>query len=330
MRVGVNPEKFKGEKNIKKQHRVVVIFYIPNLEEDYYKESLTVLDACLNSLVNTINFETTNITLINNNSIIEVKDIVEKFIKKKQIDKYISYSDNRGKVYAALDEARSVFEPFVTITDCDVLFFSGWENAVFEIFKNYPKAGVVSPLPSQYSALFSNCAVFFDYFIWGKMKYGKIVANEDVDLYIQSINNIALNSRAWKYNWKEKQYYLDGRIKAIVGATHFVATYKSCIFRRGTTFPEVKFANGYETKFIDNLAEKKGLYRLSTLYTFAYHIGNKLDEFTKNKIFDQAQLLNPKIFKDLIIEKRSKNIFIPILYFIKKFVYKVLKKLKYI
>jgi len=82
MREGVNPEKYKGEKNLRKQHRVVVVFYIPDIEEDYYKESVVVLDACLNSLVNTINFETTNITLINNNSVDEVTEVVENISKK--------------------------------------------------------------------------------------------------------------------------------------------------------------------------------------------------------------------------------------------------------
>jgi len=213
MREGVNPEKYKGEKNLRKQHRVVVVFYIPDIEEDYYKESVVVLDACLNSLVNTINFETTNITLINNNSVVEVTEVVEKYIKKKQIDKYVLYDQNKGKVYAVIDEVRGVYEPFVTITDCDVLFFSGWEQAVFDVFKNYSKAGVVTPLPAQYNAFYANSSVFFNHYFFGKMKYGKVVNDKEVDLYLQGLNNTALINKKGKYNWKEKQYYLNMRIK---------------------------------------------------------------------------------------------------------------------
>lgn len=323
MREGVNPEKFKGEKNIKKQHRVVVVFYIPNIEEDYYKESIVVLDACLNSLVNTINFETTNITLINNNSIVEVMEVVDKYIKNKQIDKYVLYDENKGKVYAVIDEVRSVYEPFVTITDCDVLFFSGWEQAVFNVFKNYKKAGVVTPLPVQYAAFHANSSVFFDHYFIGKMKYGKVVNDKDVDLYIQGLNNTALINKKGKYNWKEKQYYLDGNIKAIVGATHFVATYRSSIFTNETAFPEIKFVNGYETEFIDNLADKKGLYRLSTLNTFAYHIGNKMDDFVEMISFNEQLKVNSDLFLNLKTPAKS---YIP--YWIKSIFFRALKRFK--
>jgi hypothetical protein len=322
MRQGVNPEKYKGEKNIQKWHRIVVIFYIPNIEDDYYKESVQVLDACINSLVQTINFETTCITLINNNSCADVHPIINKYIEKGQIDKYVLYSENRGKVYAAIDEVRGVFEPFVTITDCDVLFFSGWEQAVFDVFQNFPKAGVVTPLPSPYAAFYSNASLFFNHYFFGKIKYNKIVNDEDIDLYIQGINNTALINKRGRYDWKQKQYYLDGKIKAIIGATHFVATYKSYIFRDKTTFPEIKFINGYETEFIDKLADKKGLYRLSTLKTFAYHIGNKMEDFVLNKEFDSKLILDENIFKKM---KPLSKLFMP--YWIKTYYLRIIKKI---
>jgi hypothetical protein len=328
MRIGVNPEKYKGLKNIRYWHRIVIPVYIPNVEEEYYSNMLEVFEFCLQSLIDSINQDTTVITIINNNSAGEVAEVVEKYIKKKQIDKYVLYDQNKGKVYAVIDEVRGVYEPFVTITDCDVLFFSGWEQAVFDVFKNYKKAGAVTPLPLQYSAFHANSSVFFDHYFFGKMKYGKVVNDKDVDLYIQGLNNTALINKGGKYNWKEKQYYLDGKIKAIVGAAHFVATYRSSIFKNETAFPEIKFINGYETAFIDNLADKKGLYRLSTLKTFAYHIGNKMDSFTENYVYDSVQLLNPSTFGEINNLNKFRIILVP--YFIKKLVFKVLKKIKHL
>ena len=301
MRKGVNPEKIKGEKNIKKQHRVLVVFYIPNIEEEYYSESISVLDACLNSLVNTINFKTTNITIINNNSCEETNSVIDKYMRKKQIDKYVMYTENKGKVNAVLSEARSVYEPYITITDCDVLFFKGWEQAVFDVFLNFSNAGVVAPLPVPFNTFYKNVSVFFNSFFLGKMKYEKIVNDADIDLYIKGINNKALINKKGKYNWKEKQYYLKGDTNAIIGATHFVATYKSSIFRNQITYPELKFKNGYESEFIDRLADEKGLYRLSTEKSFAYHIGNQLDEFTINYSFNDVKLLDSSIFNSLIV-----------------------------
>jgi len=116
MRVGNNPEKTKNQENILKAHRVVVVFYNPDSEADYFKELDIVLDKCLQSIIKTINFATTNITLINNNSSEKVNSVVNKYIEK--IDKYIIYKENKGKVYPILSEVRSVYEPFFNNRRC--------------------------------------------------------------------------------------------------------------------------------------------------------------------------------------------------------------------
>ena len=324
MRQGVNPEKYKDEKNLQKQHRVVVVFYIPNTKEDYYAETLKVLDVCLDSLINTINPETTNITLINNNSTPEAEAVVAQY--RQHVDKYVVYSENKGKVYAVINEVRGIFEPFVTIADSDVLFFSGWEKAVFEVFQNHPKAGVVAPLPSQYSAFYCNASVFFDKALTGKLGYGKVVTDADVDLYIKGVNNEGLMANGMQYNWKEKQYYLDGKVKAVVGSNHFVATYKSSIFKKQHTFPEIKFQNGYEERFIDCLADTKGLYRLSTVKCYAYHMGNKMDEVQALLPSGTSELVSPLIFNGISTERQ--NVFGFLTYPIKKIFFKVFKKHK--
>lgn len=284
MRIGVNPEKIKNEYNVLKKHRIIIVFYIPNVLDDYYKQAFDILDYQLDSLTKSVSFDTTAITLVNNNSSIESTEIYNKY--SSFIDKYVVYNENKGKVYAVLNEVRSVFEPFVTITDSDVLFYNGWEKAIFSIFKNFPKAGVVTPLPIPFNAFYFNENLFFNSLWTGIVKYDKIVKDEDIDKYVKGINNIAATKRNSKYNWKEKQYFLKKNDTiAIVGASHFVATYKTAIFRNIYTFPQVKFKNGYEEQFIDILSLKKGLYRLSTNGTFAYHMGNTIDdELISNKV----------------------------------------------
>jgi hypothetical protein len=299
MRIGSNPEKEKNEKNLLKQHRVVMVFYVPNSDEEYYKELHKVLDKSLESLVKTINFETTVITLINNNSTLELDVVVNKYIK--HIDKYVCYSENKGKVHAVINEVRGVYEPFVTITDADVLFYSGWEKAVFSIFKTYPKAGVVSPLPVPHCSFGRNSVLFFDG-LFSNLKYGSILSSHDTELYKKSIDNPEIFRRQWNDYWDVKQLYLDGIPKAIVGATHFVATYKTKLFRNHYEFPEFKFKAGYEDHFMDVIAENKGMYRLSTTETFAYHIGNSLDEVTENHSYSSDSSLTQNFFNDISCE----------------------------
>jgi len=296
MRQGINPEKDKNEKNILKPHRVVVVFYVPDVDNEFYKELDLVLDQCLDSLLKTINPETTNVTLINNNSSKKVDAIVQKY--SRHIDKYVFYSENKGKVYAVLNEVRSVFEPFVTITDSDILFYSGWEKAVFEIFQKFPKAGVVSPMPLPYLAFHCNQSVFGFNSLKGKIKYGKFVDDKDISLYIEGTNLPQLIERKSQYNWQQKQLILKGNdFLAVVGAYHVVSTYRTEQFRNIYTFPELKFANSYEMHFMDWLADYKGLYRLSTVDTFAYHIGNKLDSVVAQHCYDDAKTINASFFE---------------------------------
>lgn len=305
MREGFNPEKIKNEVNKLKKHRIIIVFYIPS-SEGYYVESISVLDKCLNSIINTVNFNYTSITLINNNSISDCDKVINKYTELGYIDKYVVYSENKGKVYAVLNEARSSYEPFITISDADILFYSGWEKSIFDIFAAYPRAGTVSPYPCPYLTFYFNRSVFLFETLFRRIKYGKIVADEDIDLYVKGTNLPNIIKRKSRYNWKEKQYYLNGSTKAIVGAYHVVSTYRSEIFRNVYTVPTIKFKNSYEAFFLDYLSEKSGMYRLSTVKTYAYHIGNKLESVVENYTFDnldQADEKNYFIIKNAKILK---------------------------
>jgi hypothetical protein len=305
MRVGNNPAKSEDALNIKKPHRVIVVFYIPDTNSEYFANLDIVLDKCLTSLINTINKETTNITLINNYSKKAVDEVVNKHIKF--IDKYVQYLENKGKVYAVLNEARSAFEEFVTIADADILFYNGWENAVFDVFANHPQAGVVSPHPCPYITFYVNRSVFAFNSILGKIKYGKFVSDEDIDLYIKGVDLPNVINRNTKFNWKEKQFVLYKKKPVVIGAFHVVATYRAEQFRGDYSFPFVKFKNHYEEKFIDALCDKVGYYRLSTVKSYIYHMGNTIDELSKIPEPEEQLILNPEIFSAIkLFEKKSK------------------------
>jgi outer membrane protein OmpA-like peptidoglycan-associated protein len=87
-------------------------------------------------------------------------------------------------------------------------------------------------------------------------------------------------------------------------------------------FPELKFKKGYEYEFIDILPAKSGLYRLSTTKTYAYHIGNNLDEFTKSFNLDSSFDTNSEIN---ITNSNIPFAFIP--YKLKTKFYLILKKI---
>lgn len=324
MRKGVNPEKYKGEKNIKRQHRVIVVFYIPNVIDDYYKESIDVLYNCLESLVNTINFETTCVTLINNSSATHVNAVINKYIDKGQIDKYVLYSENKGKVYAVMNEIKGIYEPFVTISDADVLFIRGWEKAVFNVYKNFDRAGVVAPLPCSNLAFNHNNSVFFDNMLTLSIKKNKIVADRDCDIYLEGLGNDSLlNRNNRSFNWRTHQYYLKNKNElAIIGAGHFVATYRTTLVNKSQVYPDFKFFNGYEDEFIDNKADLKGYYRLSLHKTFAYHMGNRLDENMANFKIIEGDYVDIKDFEMLQLDIKKR--YSP--YWLRSIVFRIIKR----
>ena len=322
MRVGVNPEKNKLENNFQYQHRVIIPVFIPNDTEDYYKESLEVFDTGLNSLFSTINPAITGVTIINNSSYLKVDDIIKKYNSKGLIDKYVTYNDNKGKVYAVINESRSCFEEFITIADADVLFLNGWEKKVFEIFKTIPKTGVVAPVPSPNLALYKNTTVFFDKYFKGNMRYDKIVSDKDNDLFLEGMGNSALLTRNNReFSWKQKQYFLNSTGSPVIGAGHFVATYRREVLEYNRAFPEKKFKKGYEEFYLDDPSDKLGLYRLSTSKTYAYHIGNKMDDFSKNYRFTGDDKLGKNEIASL---KKIETSLIP--FWVRNLVFKVLYK----
>jgi len=322
MRDGVNPEKFKSETLPVYLHRVIVPVYIPNLKEAYYKNQLAVFKAFLENLFLTIDLKVTAVTLIDNNCCFPIKELIKSYLCS--IDKYIVYSDNKGKVLPLLEEARGVQEKFITITDADVLFYKGWEQAVFKIFNGHPKAGVVAPLPSPSLAFYENTSVFAENYLFGRIEYDKIVQDRDAELYLYGMGNSSLLNRENRtYSWKEKQYFLKKEPKAIVGAGHFVATYKSAMFKGQTKYPTKKFENGLEKEFIDELCDRKGWYRLSTVNTFAFHMGNQLDsDHFSHKDTDTYTSTSFKIPANYKTSRGTCP------FFLKKFIFKILRRFK--
>lgn len=271
MRIGVNPEKIKKTKILYKIHRVIIPVFIP--EKDlYFENSFEVLKKCLKSLLKTIDADKTNITIINNNSKVEVKEFLLELIKLKKIDKYVETSVNYGKVYSILAEARASFEPFITISDSDVFFFNDWQNSVHKVFETYTNVGVVGLTPDPHMAFYCNNSLIFDK--WFIFKKGKIVNDSDLELFEKGIgnNNFFINKND---NWKKKQYYLEkNKLKVVVGASHFASTYRRELFNKIPFSKPIYVFPGGELKFLDAPIDKLGYYRVSLNKAKVYHIGN--------------------------------------------------------
>ena len=91
MRKGLNPHKDKVHEPIGFFHQVVVPVYIPN-QEEYFKDSFTILKYCLSSLFKT-SHNKTYFTIVNNGSCIEVKEYLDNLFNTNQIHEIVNTSN---------------------------------------------------------------------------------------------------------------------------------------------------------------------------------------------------------------------------------------------
>lgn len=277
MRVGYNPHKDKETFEANYLHQIVIPVFIPNLE-GYFKDSFQILKKCINSLLATIH-DKTFVTIINNGSCIEIQNYLDTLYENNQIHEVI-HTENIGKLNAILKGISGNNIPYVTISDSDVLFCSNWQEETMNVFYHFKKAGVVGTTP-QFKMYETNCGnVLFDNLFSKKMEFSKVAAPNELEKFYESIG--------WDKNYNQNylKYHLtlsNPNCTTVVGAGHFVATYKKALFDTIPTFIGYKMG-GFSEAFLDQIPLKFGLWRLTTAKNFTFHMGNVAEEWMDDEI----------------------------------------------
>lgn len=305
MRIGSNPNKDIKVKGLMSNysHRVILPLYIPTLE-GYHKDSLELFKICLSSVLKTTNSNDSSITIVNNGCCKQVVDYLNKlFDNYSQIE--IIHTQAVGKLNAILKGVRGSNEPYITITDADVLFKQNWLNDTIKVFNSFPKAGVVGIVPQfkMYENFGFN--VIFDLFFSKKLQFRDVLNPKELKHFYKSIG--------WDDNYNKA--YLEKHLtiknqdcEAIVGSGHFVATYKREIFDNNIPFSNYKLGGGSEGLYLDKPCLKKGLWRLTTADNNAFHMGNVLENWMNVELANlkETDKSTPKL---KYIKKRKKSNF---------------------
>ncbi len=272
MRIGSNPEKSNIKIQIDTYHRVVIPVYIPNLEEDYFKDGLRILKLCLASLKHTVHSKT-RVSLIDNGCCEEVQLYLEKEYKELAIiDQLHKSKINLGKVNALYASIKSNLEPLITIADADVMFLTNWQSEVENIFETFPEAGMVSPVPSVGSlkGTYLKSSIGFAYRN-GRPKKSKVKNLEGINNFQKSIG------KKGDYTAETAFYHTISRKnkKAVIGCGHFMATIRATVFENSPNHPSIhKIVGGSEKMYIDKPNDIGGYLKLSTEDNYGYHLGN--------------------------------------------------------
>ena len=279
MRIGFNPHKDMPNEGSSYIHQVVIPVYIPN-QEGYFTDSIRILQLCIESLLKTVHSKT-YITIVNNGSCKEVRYYLDELFANKKIHEVI-HTSNIGKLNAILKGISGTDFPLITIADADVLFLKNWQEATYKIFETFPKTGAVCPTPSSRSLRTYTANVYWDFFFSNKIKFREVVNPEALKQFAISVGDSNF------YNKVQLQKYLTierNTIKAVIGAGHFVTTYRAEVFSDlSNRYTNYKLGGNSESKFLDIPVIDKGYWRLSTENNYAYHMGNVLEEWMNDEL----------------------------------------------
>lgn len=299
MRLGQNPNKNKTvQENGGSIHRIISAIYIPNLE-GYYKDALKITDLFLSSLTASIS-DNTKITIIDNASCLEIKNLLNKYFLNGKIDNLITNKKNLGKIDSMISALRGSHESLITLTDSDILFKPGWQRETIKIFNIFPKVGAVSPMPLRGSSNYYTVSVM-EQILRGKLKLKQrdIPQNDkDHNLYLKSID--------WPPESELKNWNIvsHNNLSAIMGAGHAVITVKRDPINRFAPKYESKALLGEnsENNYIDIPIDRAMLLRLSTFYFWAHHMGNVSEDWMleKLKTYSKSKIQEPEIDERLI------------------------------
>lgn len=279
MRIGYNPHKNKVKCKSEYFHHIIVPVYIPT-EEGYFKDSFKILQYCLDSLFKTTHPKT-YITVVNNGSNSIIVEYLNSILNEKKIHEVI-HTSNIGKLNSILKGIMGHDFPFITIADSDVLFLNSWQEETYKVFEIFPKAGAVCTTPSSKSLKSNTFNIWFELLFSKTLGFTEVKNSDALKVFALSVGNPNM------YNSENLKKYLtvtNSGFRAVVGAGHFMTTYRKEVFEKDI----VKYSNfmlggDSEAKLLDIPVIKCGMWRLSTEGNFTYHMGNVREDWMREKL----------------------------------------------
>lgn len=279
MRIGFNPNKDKENEHSYFVHQVIVPVYIPT-NEGYFKDSFKILQYCLESLFKTAHSKTF-ISIINNGSNTETRNYLDKLYEEGVIHELI-HTSNIGKLNAILKGISGCEFGIITITDADVLFLNGWQKATYDVFESFPRSGAVCPVPSSKVLKQYTYPILLENFFSKEVQFSPVKNPVAMRNFAKSIGEPDFYNQ---HHLSDNLTISSEKSKAVIGAGHFVTTYKGKIFNSmENRYSNFRMGGDSERSFLDKPVADLGYWRLSTENNFAYHMGNVNEPWMSEKV----------------------------------------------
>ncbi len=318
MRKGKNPAKLDSNNKVENKafHQIIVPVYLPELK-GYYKEGLDILKLCLESIYLTTHKETF-ISVVNNGSCAEVKAYLDQCLEKNKIHEVI-HTSAIGKINAIAKGLSGHDFDLVTITDADVLFTNGWQKAVYEIYENFPKAGMVGTTPNTKMLKYYTENVHFDNLMNSNFKFRKVINPKEMLAFGESINKVFMFKSVHLENILSLK---KDNIIAVIGSGHFTGTYKASLLSTlKSSYITSKLLATSDKLMLDKPSVKYGHWRLCTYDNYTFHLGNIVEDWMYEKINEIIKYDNRKISKPTIKDFQRSSFVKAKQYFINRFIF---------
>ena len=295
MRIGSNPQKDRQFIDPDFFHQVVIPVYIPN-QDEYFKDALQILSLCIASLAIT-SHQKTFITIINNGSCHEVVNYLNDLQASGKIHE-VMHTQNIGKVNAIAKGISGHSFPLVTISDADVLFKNGWQQATYEIFEKMSRAGAVATTPNSKNFKHHTFNIFFEFLFSNALRFTIVKDADAMKEFARSVGNETFFNTA---NLEKYMTITRNGVRAVVGAGHYVCTYRGEIFENAGKIYAKNYIGGNALNHkIDREVVQNDFWRLSTENNFTFHMGNVIEPWMQeimSGLAKQGELQPPRLDK---------------------------------
>jgi hypothetical protein len=279
MRIGQNPARRSIPAYSPHRLGVASLVYIPMLD-GYFEQMLPVVEIHLRSLrQNTA--EPFDLLVFDNASCDEVKDVLLGWQKEGLIDWLISSRYNLGKTGALNWIIGAMPNELITYSDSDVLFRPGWLESSLQILTAFPQAGMITAQPDFYPLVEGKMKAHLQVDSQQVETRERMPSAQAVDEYVQGLGNQPKTRERVDGKLVQVLVNKSSGAQAVIGATHMQFLARRSVLQQALPLPATLGLSPEEDQALDARVDERGYLHLSTLEPYVYHMGNQVDEITR-------------------------------------------------
>jgi glycosyltransferase involved in cell wall biosynthesis len=282
MRKGANPAKQGLQAYKPKRLGIALLTYIPN-QDGYFEQALEILKIQIASIYHATP-DDFDLWVFDNGSCREVIDELNRLQEEGWIDFLLTSKYNVGKTGALNVLLGGMPNELICYSDSDVLFRKGWFEQSCAISQAFPRAGLVTAQPCFYDVLRGEGKAHRQLDSDPGFLVEEVLPDGEVVLeYIESINLPFEQRRTMQETPVAVATEKKTGARAVIGATHMQFLMDKNIARSVVPLPSKFGLSREEDYLLDKRIDEAGWMHLSTLQPLVYHMGNALDERTRQE-----------------------------------------------